>query len=68
MNLSKSQKILVEAEVQSRIRGTRVPTKVVIDDVLRRVSIPGCKACTVSGVISGMDKRGMIVCSGGFCR
>lgn len=67
MKLNRIQKNIVEAEVQNRIGGTRVPTKVVIDDVLRRVSIPGCKACNVSGVISGMDKRGMIVCSGGFC-
>lgn len=67
MNLSKSQKIIVETEIQNRIRGSRVPTKTVIVDVLHRVSIPGCRACNVSGVISGMNKRGIIICRGGFC-
>ena len=67
MNLSKSQKIIVETEVQNRIGSTRVPTKTVIVDVLNRVSIPGCRACNVSGVISGMNKRGIIICRGGFC-
>lgn len=67
MHLSSTNKIIVESEILRRIGGGRIPTKIVIDDVFSRISISGCEKCNVSGVISGMEKRKMIHCSGGFC-
>lgn len=67
MNLSNKEKKVVENEILYRIGSGRIPTKIVIDDVFSGNSIPGCKKCNISGIISGMEKRNMIHCSGGFC-
>ncbi len=70
MKLRKKQKNMVENEIINRIGSFRVPTKDVINDVYGIISrhIKGSKKNHVSGVISGMDKRGLISGKGGFCQ
>lgn len=67
MHLNSAEKIVVEGEILNQIGGRRIKTKAVVDDVFGVVTISSCEKCNISGIISGMAKRGIINCKNGYC-
>lgn len=69
MKLSKTEKEITKEKIIILVKGGKISTEKVINDVYRMVQplIPHCNKYNVSGCVSALAEKNVIRCHGGFC-